>query len=183
MYAKDIEKQGKLNIRLLSEADVDIFTPVRLRALKEDSEAFGASYEESVLVPREEMARRLRDDGSNFVYGAFMDLGDGNPTLVGTAGFLRGAALKIRHKGTVWGVYVAPEGRGQGVAKALMITIIDRIKTIDGVERIFLNVSNPSARFLYTSLGFESQSIEKGAMKIDGRYVDEELMALDLIKR
>ena len=49
-----------MEIRVLTEADVDLYRPLRLRALREEPQAFGSSYEESVARPVEEMARRLR---------------------------------------------------------------------------------------------------------------------------
>jgi RimJ/RimL family protein N-acetyltransferase len=41
---------------------------------------------------------------------------------------------------------------------------------------------NRAARGLYLSLGFKSYGIENAALKLDGRYLDEELMELKLSK-
>jgi GNAT superfamily N-acetyltransferase len=60
--------------------------------------------------------------GGSFVFGAF----DGD-ALVGTAGFWREKQPKLRHKGMVWGVYVKPEHRGQGLARSLMAALLDRV--------------------------------------------------------
>jgi hypothetical protein len=51
-----------------------------------------------------------------------------------------------------------------------------------GIERILLMVgtSQPAARQLYLSLGFESFGCEPHALKVGDVYVDEEHMVLQL---
>jgi ribosomal protein S18 acetylase RimI-like enzyme len=105
--------------------------------------------------------------------------------LAGTAGFYRHSHIKERHKGTIWGVYVQPESRGQGAARALMQEIIRRARQIDGLEQILLVASDHlPARKLYEALGFESYGVESRSLKITEKtgtvYVDDVLMVLRL---
>ena len=58
-----------------------------------------------------------------------------------------------RKYGYIWGVYVAPEARGQGVAKALTNACTDYLRTI-GCTRALLHAS-PQGEPVYKSLGFE----------------------------
>ncbi len=52
-----------------------------------------------------------------------------------------------------------------------------------GLEQIVLAVTahNTVARSLYTSLGFQTYGLERHALKLGDRYLDEELMVLWLI--
>ena len=187
-----LSKSPAVAVRLLSEADLDLFWPVRLRALKEEPDSFGMAYEEALQISSADVLTRLQCSNDSFVFGAFRLEQDtaaksgqmANSALIGILGFFRHQGLKARHKGTIWGVYVAPEGRGLGVGRQLMQAGIERASTLPDLERLFLTVNpdNPISRGLYASLGFVGQSIEKRAIKIGDRYVDEELMALEIIK-
>ncbi|MGI8855840.1 MAG: GNAT family N-acetyltransferase, partial [Thermomicrobiales bacterium] len=109
-----------------------------------------------------------------FVLGAWA------PELVGTVGFFRQSGQKARHKGMIWGMYVAPEARGQGLGRALLAETLARAAAVPGIELIQLNVvtTNTAAHALYLSLGFTVYGTERHALKLGDRYVDEELMAL-----
>ena len=162
-----------MEIRVLTEADGEIFRNIRLRSLQDNPEAFGRTYEESVGQTAEEMAARLKPTSGNTVFGAFE-----GETLVGMVGLLREDRIKERHKATIWGMYTAPEVRGKGVGKALMLKAIGFARGMEGVEQIQLTVvnSNPVARNLYLSLGFEVYGTERHALKYNGQYYDEDLM-------
>lgn len=58
-------------IRLLTEADTEPCWQLRLRALKEDPESFGASYEESIKLPGSAWAERIKPTATSVVFGAF----------------------------------------------------------------------------------------------------------------
>ena len=60
--------------------------------------------------------------------------------------------LKNRQYGYIWGVYVEPPYRGQGIAKKLVSLAIAHLKAI-GCMSAILHAS-PSGKPVYTSLGF-----------------------------
>jgi ribosomal protein S18 acetylase RimI-like enzyme len=66
-----------------------------------------------------------------------------------------------RNYGYIWGVYVEPEYRGQGVAKQLTGMAIAHLKSLH-CTRILLHAS-PSGKPVYSSLGF----IESNEMRLD----------------
>ena len=165
-----------MNIRLLNVADAKDYQTLRLRALQTDPESFGSTYEREVNFPIEAVEERIRQAEDRFVLGAFDDAG----LLVGVVRFMRDMDRKSKHKGNIYGMYVAPEVRGQGVGKALMVEALNYVKQLDGVEQIHLQVvsKNEGAKKLYKSLGFETYGVEPRGLKDGDEYFDEELMVL-----
>jgi RimJ/RimL family protein N-acetyltransferase len=107
---------------------------------------------------------------------------DHRPELVGLAGCFRMEGRKNAHKTLIWGMYVAPEARGRGTGRALLDAAIARARAWPGVEQVQLAVmtANAPARALYVSAGFEVFGLERRALKVGDRYVDEEHMVLHL---
>lgn len=104
-----------MEIRCLTADDAEVWSNLRLQALERDPAAFSSSVEEHRDLTPIEIARRLTLKTDSFVVGAF-DEG----TLIGIAGFRRESGPKSRHKGWIWGVYVAAGKRGQGVGRRMM---------------------------------------------------------------
>ena len=164
-----------MQIRSLGEVEAALYRKIRLNALKNDPDVFGSSYEKEASLPLETFKAKLAPAKDKFVLGAFQENG-----LMGIVTFVREGDLKNRHKGNIFGMYVSPETRGQGVAKALMEQLIDRSKNLDGLEQIKLSVvsTNEAAKQLYMSFGFEVYGVEPNAMKVNSQYLDEDLMVL-----
>ena len=167
-----------LGIRELTGDDADDFRNLRLRALKEHPDAFGSSYEAESTTPIEAAAERLRRNAESqdaFTLGAYR----GND-LVGMVGFFQESRDKMRHRGTIWGMYVPAEEQGKGIGRALLARAIELARRLPGLEQIELAVvtRNRRARGLYASLGFETWGTEPRALLLDGEYLDEEHMAL-----
>ena len=170
--------QKSITTRFLTSNDASAYWAIRLEALESEPEAFGSSPEEHRALSMDEVARRLGyNNEDNFVVGAFDD-----ERLVGTAGFYRDQHVKQRHRGHIWGVFVAQQARGRKVGREIMRAVLDRAKTIAGIEQVLLSVSTTQtpAMNLYRSLGFEVFGCDRRALKIGERYIDEENMILFL---
>lgn len=162
------------SIRRLVVADAAAFRDLRLRALRDHPDAFGAAFEEEVAYPPERFAERLT---SGVVLGGGIDA----EQLDGMAGVAVPDDLKARHKAHLWGMYVRPEARGTGVAQSLIRGCVEYARTV--AEEIVLGVGthNHAALARYRSMGFEECGFERRALKVEGRYVDEILMAVRFV--
>lgn len=160
---------SKITYRFMTVTDVAIYRELRLRGLKEHPEAFLESYEDAIQWPLERFERYFEN---GWIIGAFRE-----KTLVGMSGLYRQAGSKVAHKGTVWGVYVAPEARGHGIARTAINMLIDEAVKA-GIEQVQLaaDENNPFAVGLYKGLGFEVYGNEKHQLKLVDKYVDDLLM-------
>jgi RimJ/RimL family protein N-acetyltransferase len=164
-------------IRVLTDEDVAAFHHLRRRALQEEPEAFAMMPEEMRSV--ETLAAWFRDeaDGQNaFIMGAF------DVELAGIVGCVRERHMKRRHAAVLWGVYVTPEHRGRGLGRRLFLDTIVRARQWPDLEQLWLDVTitNLPARTLHLSCGFQIIGVRPRALKAGDRYLDEEMMALDL---
>jgi RimJ/RimL family protein N-acetyltransferase len=161
-----------IQIRRLTPADAALYRDIRLEGLRCNPEAFGSTFEDENARPLTFFSERL---GSSAAFGAFDE-----SEIVGIAGLLIHEGQKEAHKGLLVGMYVRPSARKTGVGRRLVETIIDF--ACQRVELIQLAVvsDNEQARRLYERLGFVEYGLEKKALKQDGHYYDEVLMAKDL---
>jgi ribosomal protein S18 acetylase RimI-like enzyme len=167
-----------LEIRRFTEHDAAAYWELRLEALEREPFSFAKTPEEHRRSTVQETARTLSENpDENFVLGARRA-----DEWVGMAGFYRYQSAKARHKGSIWGVYVRENFRGQGIGKALLADLIEKIRACPGVEQVSLTVVTDllPARALYLSLGFKPYGLEPHGLKIGDQYVDDEHMVLRL---
>ncbi len=157
-----------MSIRPLTPADAPAFHALRQRALREEPTAFLASAEE----PDEHLAELTQriERQSSLILGAW-EGGD----LVGSGGLFRETRLKVRHKAVIWGMYVRPESRRRGYARALLRALWDAAQLLPRLWCVRLSVvaDQAAARELYAAEGFEEERTEIGAIHVDGELYDE----------
>jgi ribosomal protein S18 acetylase RimI-like enzyme len=161
-----------IEIRRLAPADAGDYRIIRLAALRTAPEAFGSVHDLEALRTTADFAERLT---GSVVFGAYA-----GGRIVGMVGFRQETGPKDRHKGFVWGFYVEPEARGQGVGAALLEALVAWARGV--VEQLTLAVvrGNDAAISLYRKLGFEIYGVEPRALKSAAGYADDVLMALIL---
>ncbi|MBW4081464.1 GNAT family N-acetyltransferase [Paenibacillus sp. S150] len=166
-------------IRTLTSADAESYRELRLQSLRRNPEAFLSSYESEAKISIVTTRIRLEPTDNNFTLGAL----DAEEKLVGIVTFFRESRPKIRHKAHVYSVYIDPNARRQGVGRLLMLELIARAKATEGLEILNLTLTSPNlpAKRLYESLGFVCYGTEPKAMKLGEKYLDEELMSLELM--
>jgi ribosomal protein S18 acetylase RimI-like enzyme len=169
-------RRRTIHIRKLTVEDGEVLWTLRLRALKDNPEAFASTYEETLRRGKEQFIHRLLPKEGAFYLGAF------EPDLVGMVYFRRDEGIKNQHKAYILSMYVRPESRGLGIGKALLQEVITQAKRLSGLEQLHLSVvtSNEAARSLYRAMGFEVCGTILQAMKAGEQYWDEELMVLRL---
>lgn len=162
-------------IRLLTPDDVSAYRELRLKALRDHPDAFGASVEDETARSPETTARRLGAGPANCLFGAFV-----GAELVGTAGFvIPDGSAKSRHKGLLVGVYVSPDHRGSALGRALVQRVIDHARGHVMLLQAAVGAANTPALRLYDSLGFRQYGLEEKALLVGDTYVDEVLIVLD----
>jgi ribosomal protein S18 acetylase RimI-like enzyme len=88
-----------------------------------------------------------------------------------------------RHVQHVHGLAVDPALQRRGVGSALLRAAVAEARS-RGARRITLRVlgGNEAARRLYERAGFVVEGVLRGEYLLDGEYVDDVLMALDLTR-
>lgn len=166
-----------LEIRMLREKHIPAFRALRVRALKEVPHYFGAGLpDEKRTTDKSYGAAFGIGARRNFVLGGFVD-----GKLAGVIGFRRLGLENLKHKAAIWGMYVAPDHRGQGLGKALLEECLTRAGKQRGLEAIQLAVEsgNRAAIGLYRKAGFRKYAVEKRGLKVAGEYYDEDWMQAD----
>lgn len=163
-------------IRELREHDAEAYVGLRRDALLDSPLAFGASPTDDFVSSAETVRERLRQAPEWVILGAFQ------PGLVGAVGLFRDHHVKASHKVHLWGMYVVPGHRRQGIAADLLQAALRHARLLPGVSWVHLSVSAgaPGARRLYERTGFEVWGTEPEALRHDGQSVVEHHMALHL---
>jgi ribosomal protein S18 acetylase RimI-like enzyme len=169
-------EEAVLEIRPLGASDAGAFRQIRLQAISDSPSAVWPTYEEEARRTVKEIEARIQRTGTQVVFGAFID-----SKLVGIAGLRREPLDQVKHKAVLWGVFISPDRRREGLARKLFSKVLSFARD-EGVLQIQLcvNAENERARSLYRSLGFKPFGLEPRAMRVGDRYFDEEHMILQL---
>ena len=139
-----------------------------------DNLSFGAEGLPCSVEDEEKYIESLQDSASSTMFFAKCD-----GRIIGDASFSSSPRERIKHRGEI-GISVDKEYWGNGIGSKLMEKIIDFAKNTAGCEIIHLQVRSDNERAirLYKKYGFEKIGQFKGYVKIDGEYIDCDLMNL-----
>lgn len=148
-----------------------------LLGYEESSNAFTSSPRERAGLPLSWWQGRLDDIGqpSSSVFGAFRE-----SVLAGATGISRNGGDKTRHKAKLFGMYVHPQFRGQGLGAQLLDEALEFARSDPRLIEVQLTVTtcNLSALRLYEDAGFTQYGIEPRAISSPGGFLDKIHMRL-----
>jgi hypothetical protein len=166
-----------MNIRRLGPSDAPAFVALRVAGLRHEPLAFASSLGDAHDLSMEIVRKALAGAEEEAVYGAYAD-GD----LVGIVGVIRAVKAKHRHRAELFGLYVSPEARKRGIARALIDAIVEHARGWEGVTQLHLGVTSGAlvAFRVFERAGFRTWGRQPRALQIDGVFVDEFHMIFEL---
>lgn len=166
-----------IEIRKLAPADdAAAWRALRLEALQSHPTAYAENFAEACQHDLAWFRDRMpAPDAANAIFGVFE-----HGWLAGSAGFAVQTFAHLRHKGVMWGVYLQPAVRGRGIGDALVGCLIRYARAHVAILQAAVAADNGAAAALYRRAGFKAYGRERRALRVDGRDIDEELLALDL---
>ena len=162
----------------LSDKDAEEYIKLRREALLDSPLAFASSLDDDHSSNIEKVRAYLQQGPESVVFGASIE------GLVGMAGLYRDRHKKRSHKAYIWGMYVCPAQRRQGLGTQLVRIVLRHAKTLPGVDYVHLSVSSAAseAKHLYESVGFTIWGTESDALRYGNKTTSEHHMALYLRK-
>lgn len=147
-----------------------------LEALKETPEAFAADYETQKDIPDNVWRQRLRTVVEE--KEAVMVFAKLNNTLIAMIGAYFDDNPKFQHIATIWGAYVKPEYRKQGVATKMANILFQKISDRQEIKKIktYSITNSLLAVNVYQHFGFEIIGISKNEIRIADTYFDVYIM-------
>lgn len=161
-------------------ASIEAYRILRLRGLHEHPESFCETPQNFEAKSNEQILERI--EAQSRLGGFILVATSKNGEFIGTVGLAVNDAEKSRHRAALWGMYVVPEARGQGIALALIDELWARAERIRGLEQVHLAVvtTNQAACRLYKSMGFVTYGTDPKVLKIGDQAFDEYLMVKQL---
>jgi ribosomal protein S18 acetylase RimI-like enzyme len=153
MLGSKTTHMSEFNIRVLRPADWLAYKSVRLASLKDAPDSFGSTYERESAFMQSEWESRL--DPAGRAKSALPLVAECGEDPIGIAwGLVHDTDSKVAH---VYQMWVSPDARGKGIAKALLerITTWAIARNCDLIE-LSVTTTNDAAVGLYDSSGFLS---------------------------
>ncbi len=155
--------------------EAELLRQLRLTALRDTPEAFGAGYEQDAGRPAAFWQNWIVNDPP---YGVFCA-----DRVVGMAGFWRQRAANLAHRGLLGGMYVLAEARGSGAADILVRHLLCDARQVVEQVHLCVNSDNKRAERFYRRMGFVSYGLEPSGLRFAGVDHDVVLMVHMLGRR
>lgn len=151
------------------------YRALMLEAYARHPDAFTSSVDERAALPLAWWQARL-DPGPDADQAVWASVaGD---VMQGVAGLSFERREKVRHKATLFGMYVRPDARGQGLGRRLVDAALAHARTCPEIALLQLTVTegNAGAIALYRAAGFESWGREPWAVRVGEGFVHKQHM-------
>jgi RimJ/RimL family protein N-acetyltransferase len=159
-------------LRRLEPSDAPRYRALMLEAYALHPDAFTSSVEERAALPLSWWEGRLSADprATELVFAAFHE-----GQLAGVAGLSFERREKVRHKATLFGMYVPAGFRQRGLGRQLVDAVLTGARERPGVKLVQLTVTrgNASAQALYESCGFTAFGVEPFAVAVGEGFVSK----------
>lgn len=163
-----------LTLRDATLADLPVITEIYRESVLHGV----ATYEINPPSEKEMRARFETIIGSGYPYMVAVDAGG---TIIGYAyasGFRTRTAYRFLVEDSI---YLAPEARGKGVGKALLVKLVRRCTELGFRQMVaVIGGAHPASIAVHRSLGFELQGTMKATGFKHGRWLDTTIMQLAL---
>lgn len=157
-------------IRRLTPTDANSYRRLMLEAYAAHPEVFTTNPAERAARPLSWWQARLSTEttGQTRVFGAF----DAQGELRGAVGLMRKTQQKTQHKASLFGLFVCPSLRNQGIASELIEHLLAEAQSLEPLLLIQLSVteSNTAAVSLYQRYGFKPFGSEPLAIQLGGQF-------------
>ncbi len=162
----------RMPVQRLHPGHAAAYRALLLEAYELHPDAFTSSVAERARLPLSWWADRLGEDplAGQVVFGAFRE-----QELCGVAGISFETREKIRHKATLFGMYVPERHRRIGLGRELVRAVLDCAAGRPELQLVQLTVTegNLPARRLYEPLGFSAFGTEPLAVRVGEKYVSK----------
>lgn len=164
-------------VRRVTSADAVAVAELRHAAIRNEPRAFAMSMTQ-LEHPSHDAWRQLCERYSTGSHSLFVaDTGD---EIVGMVGCRSDESAKMHHCGMIWGMYVAPLHRSNGLAHMLLDAVIAHGVTQQWrMLKLSVTVHQHAAIRLYQRCGFTVYAHEPALLYID----NEEIDALHMVYR
>lgn len=158
-----------MNVERLRPVHASAYRALMLEAYARDPDAFTASVDEREPLPLSWWEARVSEDpyARELVVGGFE-----GARLVGVAGLSFELRPKLRHKATLFGMYVHTSARKRGLGRGLVHAALDSARDRRGIRVVQLTVTegNRPAQALYEDCGFVAFGVEPLAVESGSGY-------------
>ncbi len=137
-----------------------------------DNLTFGKEGIDATVESEKEYLESLQNDSSNIFLLAKI-----NDEIIGTASYSTFGSPRMNHRGEL-AIGVLKEYWNKGIATMLLTKILEFAKESAKADIVSLEVrsDNLAAIHLYKKFGFEKIGTFKGYFKIDGQFIDFDIM-------
>jgi len=163
-----------LEVRRLIPTDFDQYYALRLAGLEECPAAFTTDADAWRSASKETIERHLltsENESDAPILGAWKEDGE----LVGILGLNREQRRAVSHKAGLWGFYVSPPCRQQGIGRTLLTEVIALAGNVPDLRqlRAVVPTSSRQALSLVEKIGFQRFGLERDARQVNGSFHDQ----------